>query len=214
MKTISRGDWAIDILTCCRFEQSETSAGSCILTLIWTDPKVVGVFRARLTGKVLVRGARSKWNRLQPGEGAAELLRPRPAFRKMQGQPACRAGEPSGDREEPPPEGLGGHHLLTRTDARCPAGQVCAITWTASQAALAAKRQGCGIGVPWASWRIPAWADSHNDSWANQWWVSIEFTLTVYLHKRCPVQELAGGLDDCPSRSARIVVATGRTNCR
>ena len=26
-----------------------------------------------------------------------------------------------------------------------------AITWTASQAALAAKRQGCGIGVPWAS---------------------------------------------------------------
>ena len=163
MKTISRGDWAIDILTCCRFEQSETSAGSCILTLIWTDPKVVGVFRARLTGKVLVRGARSKWNRLQPGQGAAELLRPRPAFRKMQGQPACRAGEPSGDREEPPPEGLGGHHLLTRTDARCPAGQVCAITWTASQAALAAKRQGCGIGVPWASWRIPAWADSHND---------------------------------------------------
>ena len=180
MKTISRCDWAIDILACCRFEQSEKSAGSCILTLIWTDPKVVGVFRAtampcwicstaaspsvlRLTGKVLVRGARSKWNRLQPGEGAAELLRPRPAFRKMQGQPACRAGEPSGDREEPPPEGLGGYHLLTRPDARCPAGQVCAITWTASQAALAAKRQGCGIGVPWASWRIPAWADSHNE---------------------------------------------------
>ena len=163
MKTISRGDWAIDVLACCRFEQSETSAGSCILTLIWTDPKVVGVFRARLTGRVLVRGARSKWNRLQPGEGAAELLRLGLAFRKMQGQPACRAGEPSGDREEPPPEGLGGHHLLTRTDARCPAGQVCAITWAESQAALAAKRQGCGIGVPWTSWRIPAWADSHND---------------------------------------------------
>ena len=35
-----------------------------------------------------------------------------------------RAGEPSGDREEPPPEGLGGHHLLAQTDARCPAGQV------------------------------------------------------------------------------------------
>ena len=34
-----------------------------------------------------------------------------------------------------------------------------AITCTASQAALAAKRQGCGIGVPWESWRIPAWAD-------------------------------------------------------
>ena len=41
--------------------------------------------------------------------------------------------------------------------------RLCAITWIASQAALAAKRQGCGIGAPWASWRIPAWADSHND---------------------------------------------------
>ena len=36
------------------------------------------------------------------------------------------------------------------------------------EAALAAKRQGCGIGVPWASWRIPAWADSHNEPLANQ----------------------------------------------
>ena len=26
--------------------------------------------------------------------------------------------------EEPPPEGLGGHHLLAQTDARCPAGEV------------------------------------------------------------------------------------------
>ena len=43
------------------------------------------------------RGAvRPGWNRSQPGEGAAELLRPRPAIRKMQGQQACRAGEPSG----------------------------------------------------------------------------------------------------------------------
>ena len=39
------------------------------------------------------------WNRLQPGEGAAELLRPGwPAFRKMQ-------GEAPGQGEEPPPEG-------------------------------------------------------------------------------------------------------------
>ena len=36
----------------------------------------------------------------------------------------------------------------------------------------------------------------------------------MYLHKRCPAQELAGGLDACPSRPARIVVATGRTSCR
>ena len=92
--------------------------------------------------------------------------------------------------------------------------RLCAITWTASQAPLAAKRQGCGIGVPWASWRIPVWAGSHNDPLCESDGVSIEFTLTVYLHKRCPAQKFAGGLDDCPSRPARIVVATGRTSCR
>ena len=59
-----------------------------------------------------------------PGQGAAELLSPRPAIRKMQGQPACRAGEPSGQGEEPPPEGLGGGYPLSQTDARGPAGQV------------------------------------------------------------------------------------------
>ena len=42
----------------------------------------------------------------------------------MQGEAAGRAGEPSGKGEEPPPEGLGGYHLLTQTDARRPAGQV------------------------------------------------------------------------------------------
>ena len=36
----------------------------------------------------------------------------------------------------------------------------------------------------------------------------------LYLHKWCPAQEFAGGLDACPCRPARIVVATGRTNCR
>ena len=34
---------------------------------------------------------------------------PRPALWQMQGEAACRAGEPSGQGEEPPPEGLGGH---------------------------------------------------------------------------------------------------------
>ena len=42
----------------------------------------------------------------------------------MQGQPACRAGEPSGQGEEPPPEGLGGDYPLSQTDPRRPAGQV------------------------------------------------------------------------------------------
>ena len=57
-------------------------------------------------------------------KAAAELLSPRPAIRKMQGQPACRAGEPSGQGEEPPPEGLGGGYPLSQTDPRRPAGQV------------------------------------------------------------------------------------------
>ena len=42
----------------------------------------------------------------------------------MQGQSACRAGEPSGQGKDPSSEGLGGHDLLTQADAGCPAGQV------------------------------------------------------------------------------------------
>ena len=64
-----------------------------------------------------------EWNGLQPGQGAAELVLPRPAPGEMQGQPACLAGEPSRQGEEASPEGLGGHQLLTETDAGGPAGQ-------------------------------------------------------------------------------------------
>ena len=42
----------------------------------------------------------------------------------MEGEPACRAGDTSGQGEDPLPEGLGGHGLLTQADAGCPAGQV------------------------------------------------------------------------------------------
>ena len=65
-----------------------------------------------------------EWNGSQSGQGATELLLPRPALGKMQGQSACRAGDPSGQGEEPPPEGLGGHDPLAQADAGCPAGQV------------------------------------------------------------------------------------------
>ena len=37
-----------------------------------------------------------EWNRSQPCQGAAELGFPRPALWQMQGQSACRAGDPSG----------------------------------------------------------------------------------------------------------------------
>ena len=65
-----------------------------------------------------------KWNRSQPRPGAAELGFPRPVLGKLQGEAARRVGEPSGEGEEPPPEGLGGHDLLAQTDSRRPAGQV------------------------------------------------------------------------------------------
>ena len=65
-----------------------------------------------------------KWNRSQPCQGAAELGFPRPALGQMQSEAARRAGEPSGQGEEPSPEGLGGHDLLAQADPRRPAGQV------------------------------------------------------------------------------------------
>ena len=65
-----------------------------------------------------------EWNGSQSGQGATELGFPGPALGKMQGEAACGAGEPSGQGEDPPPEGLGGHDLLTQADTGRPAGQV------------------------------------------------------------------------------------------
>ena len=52
-----------------------------------------------------------EWQGAQPCQGAAELDFPGPALWQMQGEAARRAGEPSRQTEEPPPEGLGGHDL-------------------------------------------------------------------------------------------------------
>ena len=49
--------------------------------------------------------------------GASETGFPRPALWQMQSEAAGRAGEPSGQGEEAPPEGPGGHHPLAQTDA-------------------------------------------------------------------------------------------------
>ena len=65
-----------------------------------------------------------KWQGSQSCQGVTELGFPGPALGKMQGEAARRAGEPSGQGEEPSPERLGGHHLLAQTEPRCPAGQV------------------------------------------------------------------------------------------
>ena len=76
----------------------------------------------RVSGKRAPSGW--EWNGSQSSEGAIDLLLPRPALGKMEGEPARRAGDTSDQGEEPPPEGLGGHDLLTQADPRRPAGQV------------------------------------------------------------------------------------------
>ena len=63
-------------------------------------------------------------NSLQPGQGATELDFPRPAPGEMQSEAARRAGDPSHQSEDPPPEGLGDHGPLAQTNPRRPAGQV------------------------------------------------------------------------------------------
>ena len=83
---------------------------------------------------------RPGWNGLQPGQGATELGFPRPALGEMQSEAARRAGDPSHQSEDPPPEGLGDHGPLAQTNTRVQRARLCAITWTASQAPLAAKR--------------------------------------------------------------------------
>ena len=60
----------------------------------------------------------------QSSQGGSELGFPRPALWQMQSEAAGRAGEPSGQGKEAPPEGLGGYHPLPQTDAHGPAGQV------------------------------------------------------------------------------------------
>ena len=53
-----------------------------------------------------------QWQGSQSSQGASELGFPRPALWQMQSEAAGRAGEPSGQGEEAPPEGPGGHHPL------------------------------------------------------------------------------------------------------
>ena len=78
----------------------------------------------RDVGSVADRQSGWEWQGSQSSEGATELIFPGPTLGKMQSEAARRSGEASGEGEEPPPEGLGGHHLLAQTDARRPASQV------------------------------------------------------------------------------------------
>ena len=88
--------------------------------------ELAGTFGWPDVGSVAVGSSGWEWNRSQPCQGAAELGFPGPAPWKMQGQSACRAGEPSGQGEEPPPEGLGGHDLLDPGRCGLSSGPGCA----------------------------------------------------------------------------------------
>ena len=76
------------------------------------------------TGQALSLPSGREWQGAQSRQGSAELVFPGPALGKMQGEAAGLAGEPSGQGEETPSEGLGGHHRFAQPDAGGPAGQV------------------------------------------------------------------------------------------
>ena len=57
-----------------------------------------------------------EWNGSQSGQGVTDLLLPRPALGKMEGEPACRAGDTSGQGEDPPLGRSKPSEKLTRTE--------------------------------------------------------------------------------------------------
>ena len=98
---------------------------------------------ARVCGEVgSVAGWQSggEWNGSQSGHGASELGFPRPMPGKMQGKAARRAGDPSHQSEEPRLRVLVVAIRSPRPMRAVQRARLCAITCTASQAPLAAKR--------------------------------------------------------------------------
>ena len=103
--------------------------------------ELAGTIGCPLGGPVAGRPSGGEWDGSQPGQGAAELGFPGPMLGKMQSEAARRAGDPSGQGEEPPPEGLGGHESARPEPMRAvQRARLWAITCTANQAPLAANR--------------------------------------------------------------------------
>ena len=84
--------------------------------------------------------SRGQWQGAQFRQRVAELVLPGRAPWQVQSEEACLSGEPAGQGEETPPDGLGGQHRLSQTDARVQRARLWASTCTASQAALVGKR--------------------------------------------------------------------------
>ena len=81
-----------------------------------------GGWEVWLKGRTSATSSGWRWQSSQSRQCTAELVFPRPALGKMQGEAPGLAGEPSGQGEEASPEGLGGDHLLAQTNAPSPAG--------------------------------------------------------------------------------------------
>ena len=64
----------------------------------------VGLAGWRVSGKRAPSGW--EWNGSQPGQGAIDLLLPRPVLGKMEDKLACRAGNPSHQSEDSSSKGL------------------------------------------------------------------------------------------------------------
>ena len=114
-----------------------------------------GTFGCPLGGPVAGRPSGGEWNGSQPGQGAAELGFPGPMLGKMQSEAARRAGDPSGQGEEPPPEGLGGHDLLAQADAGRPAGEVVGHHLYRQPSAVGGESAGRHVVQPDAVLEVP-----------------------------------------------------------
>ena len=73
----------------------------------------------------------------------------------MQSEAARRAGDPSGQGEEPPPEGLGGHDLLAQADAGRPAGEVVGHHLYRQPSAVGGESAGRHVVQPDAVLEVP-----------------------------------------------------------
>ena len=84
------------------------------------EARVCGDLGCAVGGSVADKSSGWEWNGSQPGQGATDLLLPRPVLGEMQGEPARRASEPSGQGEDSSSERLGSRDPFTQG----PAGQV------------------------------------------------------------------------------------------
>ena len=114
----------------------------------WARSALCGLGWREVAGQAPAVPSGRKWQGAQSCQSATELVFPRPALGQMLSEAARRACEPTGEGEEASSQGLVVTTGSPRSMRAVQRARLWAITCTANQAALAAKRQGCGIGVP------------------------------------------------------------------